>query len=52
MGWDSHPASGDPHSRVKDGFNMRQLDMFDTTDYEKLEKMDATVDPDPWTVWD
>ena len=31
-------------SRVKDGFNMRQLDMFDTTDYEKLEKMDATVD--------
>ena len=31
-------------SRVKDGFNMRQLDMFDTIDYEKLEKMDATVD--------
>ena len=31
-------------SRVKDGFNMRQLDMFDTTDYEKLEKMDAAVD--------
>ena len=31
-------------SRVKDGINIRQLDMFDTTDYEKLEKMDATVD--------
>ena len=31
-------------SRVKDGFNMRQLDMFDTTDYEKLEKIDAAVD--------
>ena len=31
-------------SRVRDGFNMRQLDMFDTTDYEKLEKMDAAVD--------
>ena len=31
-------------SRVKDGFNMRQLDMFDTTDYEKLEKMDRAVD--------
>ena len=24
--------------------DMRQLDMFDTTDYEKLEKVDATVD--------
>ena len=23
---------------------MRQMDMFDHTDYEKLEKMDATVD--------
>lgn len=31
-------------SRVKDGFNMRQLDMFDTIDYEKMEKMDAAVD--------
>ena len=31
-------------SRVKDGFNMRQLDMFDETDYEKLERMDATID--------
>ena len=24
--------------------DMRQLDMFDTTDYEKLEQMDATID--------
>lgn len=31
-------------SRVKDGFQLRQMDMFDTTDYEKLERMDATVD--------
>ena len=31
-------------SRIKDGINMRQLDMFDDTDYEKLEKMDAAVD--------
>ena len=31
-------------SRIKDGINMCQLDMFDATDYEKLEKMDAAVD--------
>lgn len=31
-------------SRIKDGMNMRQIDMFDTTDYEKLEIVDATVD--------
>ena len=31
-------------SRIRDGFNMRQLNMFETIDYEKLEKMDATVD--------
>lgn len=31
-------------SRIKDGINMRQLDMFDDTDYEKLEKVDAAVD--------
>ena len=24
--------------------NMRQLDLFDTNDYEKLEKMDETID--------
>ena len=31
-------------SRIKDHMDMRQLDMFDTTDYEKLGHMDATVD--------
>ncbi len=31
-------------SRIKDHQDMRQLDMFDTTDYEKLEKVDTTVD--------
>lgn len=31
-------------SRIRDNVDMRQLDMFDTTDYEKLEKVDATVD--------
>ena len=44
--WDGSPIRhlGIHSSRVKDGFNMRQLDMFDATDYEKLEKMDAAVD--------
>ncbi len=31
-------------SRIRDHMDMRQLDMFDTTDYEKLEQMDATID--------
>lgn len=31
-------------SRIRDGANMRQLDMFDNTDYEKLEKRDDTID--------
>ena len=31
-------------SRIKDHMDMRQPDMFDTMDYEKLEHMDATVD--------
>lgn len=31
-------------SRIRDGLDMRQLDMFETVDYEKLERMDATVD--------
>lgn len=30
--------------RIKDGFPMRQLNMFDHTDYRKLEKMDTAVD--------
>lgn len=44
--WDGTPIRhlGIHTSRVKDGINMRQIDMFDTTDYEKLEKVDATVD--------
>ena len=44
--WDGSPIRhlGIHSSRVKDGINMRQLDMFDATDYEKLEKMDAAVD--------
>ena len=31
-------------SRIRQGFCMRQLDLFDRTDYEKLEKMDSAVD--------
>lgn len=31
-------------SRIRDGVDMRQLDMFDGTDYEKLELLDKTVD--------
>lgn len=44
--WDGTPIRhlGIHTSRVKDGVNIRQLDMFDTTDYEKLERMDATID--------
>ena len=44
--WDGSPIRhlGIHTSRVKDGINMRQLDMFDAADYEKLEKMDAAVD--------
>lgn len=44
--WDGSPIRhlGIHTSRLKDGMNMRQIDMFDTTDYEKLEKMDAAID--------
>ena len=44
--WDGTPIRhlGIHTSRVKDGVNIRQLDMFDITDYEKLERMDATID--------
>lgn len=31
-------------SRIRDGADMRQIDMFDDTDYEKLEQRDAAVD--------
>lgn len=30
--------------RLKDGLDMRQIDMFDDTDYEKLERRDAAID--------
>ena len=44
--WDGTPIRhlGIHTSRIKDNMDMRQLDMFDTTDYEKLECMDETVD--------
>lgn len=44
--WDGMPIRhlGIHTSRLKDGVNIRQLDMFDETDYEKLERMDAAVD--------
>lgn len=44
--WDGAPIRhlGIHTSRIRDGMNMRQIDMFDTMDYEKLEKLDNTVD--------
>ena len=44
--WDGTPIRhlGIHTSRLQDRIDMRQLDMFDVTDYEKLAKMDRTVD--------
>lgn len=44
--WDGTPIRhlGIHTSRLQDRIDMRQLDMFDTADYEKLTKMDQTVD--------
>ena len=44
--WDGTPIRhlGIHTSRMKDKLDMRQLDMFDLTDYEKLERADAAVD--------
>lgn len=44
--WDGTPIRhlGIHTSRISDKVNMRQLDMFDETDYDKLEKMDEAVD--------
>ena len=44
--WDGAPIRhlGIHTSRIKDKMDMRQLDMFDTIDYEKLEQVDETVD--------
>ena len=44
--WDGTPIRhlGIHTGRIRDGMNMRQVDMFDDTDYEKLAKLDAAVD--------
>lgn len=44
--WDGTPIRhlGIHSGRIRDGMNMRQVDMFDDTDYEKLAKLDAAVD--------
>ena len=44
--WDGTPIRhlGIHTSRIRDGMDMRQMDLFDSTDYEKLEYMDAAVD--------
>ena len=44
--WDGSPIRhlGIHTSRIRDHVNMRQIDMFDHTDYEKLEQMDQAVD--------
>lgn len=44
--WDGTPIRhlGIHTGRIRDGLDMRQLDMFDTTDYEKLERADAAID--------
>lgn len=44
--WDGTPIRhlGIHTSRIRDGCDMRQMDMFDTTDYEKLRQMDTAVD--------
>lgn len=44
--WDGAPIRhlGIHTSRIRDGMDMRQMDLFDDTDYEKLELRDAAVD--------
>lgn len=44
--WDGTPIRhlGIHTSRLQDRIDMRQLEMFDTADYEKMAKMDQTVD--------
>lgn len=44
--WDGTPIRhlGIHTSRIRDGVNARQMDLFDDTDYEKLEHLDQTVD--------
>ncbi len=44
--WDGAPIRhlGIHTSHIRDGVDMRQLDLFDDTDYEKLELRDVAVD--------
>lgn len=44
--WDGTPIRhlGLYTGRLKDGLDMRQIDMFDNTDYEKLARRDAAID--------
>lgn len=44
--WDGRPIRhlGIRTGRIKDSKNMRQMDMFDNTDYERLEHLDETID--------
>lgn len=44
--WDGSPIRhlGIHTSRIRDGIDIRQMNLFDLTDYEKLERMDAAVD--------
>lgn len=44
--WDGRPIRhlGIHTSRLKDGYSLRQLDIFDCTDYEKRERMDTVID--------
>ena len=45
--WDGKPIRhlGIHTSRIRDGYDMRQINMFDINiDYEKLERLDSTVD--------
>lgn len=44
--WDGRPIRhlAIHTSRIKDGMDARQLDLFEFTDYERLEKLDAAVD--------
>lgn len=44
--WDGKPIRhlGVHTGRIKEGNCFRQIDLFDTTDYERLEKLDETID--------
>lgn len=44
--WDGTPIRhlGIHTGRIRDGINIRQLNMFDSKDYEKMEKADAAID--------